>query len=131
MEIYNEKMERMDKPDLSRGYLRPDVRIVRHDAVQGVPEQGHYEVAAEYENGGKDVEWVVDVPGVRAQEAWEEEIPIRIYVPYTQEELDAVEEQKNRPTLEERIAALEEASRRMRELMGSVLSGMTEYREVK
>ena len=126
MEIYNEQMERIENPDLSLGYLKDDIRIVRHEAVEGIDEQGHYEVTAEYENGGKDVQWVVDVPGVEAAEAWEEEIPIRIYVPYTQEELDAVTAQKNQPTLEERIAALEAANKRMRELMGSFLNVMTE-----
>ena len=107
MEIYNEKMERMDKPDLSRGYLRPDVRIVRHAAVQGVPEQGHYEVAAEYENGGKDVEWVVDVPGVKAQEAWDEYENVLRYVLYNAEELAAIKAERAKPTLEQRMAVLE------------------------
>lgn len=108
MEIYNEAMERIENPDLTLGYLRDSARTVHHEAVEGVEEQWHYETIREYENGGKDIQRVIDVPGVEAREAWDEVIPIRIYVPYTQEELDAIEEERNRPTQEERISALEE-----------------------
>lgn len=106
-EIYNENMERIENPDLSLGYLKPSTRIEHHEAVEGVEEQWHYETVREYPNGGRDVEKVVDVPGVEAKGAWDEEIPIRIYIPYTQEELDAMEEERNKPTAEQRIAALE------------------------
>ena len=107
MEIYNEAMEPIEHPDLALGYLKPGVRTVHHEAVEGVEEQWHYETVAEYPNGGKDVSRVIDVPGVEAQEAWDEEIPIQIYIPYTQEELDRMEEERNKPTQEERITALE------------------------
>lgn len=108
MEIYNGNMERIENPDLSLGYLIPSIRTVHHEAVEGVSEVWHYETIAEYPNGGKDIQKVIDVPGVQAREAWDEEIPIQIYVPYTQEELDAMEEAKNKPTQEERITQLEE-----------------------
>jgi hypothetical protein len=108
MEIYNEQMELIENPDMSLGHLREDFRDEYHDAVEGVEEQGHYEVIAEYPNGGKDVEWIVDVEGIEAKDAWIEKIPIQIYVPYTQEELDAMEAEKNKPTYEQRIARLEE-----------------------
>ena len=107
MEIYNENMEPIKNPDLSLGYLKDSVRTEHHPAVEGVQERWHYEVVREYPNGGRDVEKVIDVPGVEAKEAWDEEIPIQIYVPYTQEELDKIEEEKNKPTQEQRIAALE------------------------
>ena len=107
MEIYNEKMERIENPNLSLGYLKPSTRTVHHPAVEGVQEVWHYETIAEYPNGGKDVQKVVDVPGVEAKPAWDEEIPIQIYVPYTQEELDRMEEERNKPTTEERIQQLE------------------------
>ena len=108
MEIYNEQMELIENPDMSLGHLKEDFREEYHDAVKGIEEQGHYEVIAEYPNGGKDVEWIVDVEGVEAKDAWIEKIPICIYVPYTQEELDAMEAEKNKPTYEQRIARLEE-----------------------
>lgn len=106
-EIYNEAMEPIENPDLSLGYLTDSTRTVHHEAVDGVEEQFHYVTIAEYENGGKDVEKVIDVPGVEAQPAWDEEIPIQIYHPYTQEELDRIEAERNRPTMEERVAQLE------------------------
>ena len=104
-EIYNESMERIDSPDLSLGYLKPGTRTVHHDAVEGVTEVWHYETVREYPNGGRDVKKVIDVPGVAAREAWDEEIPIRIYHPYTPEELAGIEAEKNRPTQLDRIEA--------------------------
>ena len=106
-EIYNEQMERVENPDLTMGCLRPGTRTVHHEAVEGIEEVWHYETIAEYENGGMDVRRVVDEPGVEAQAAWDEEIPIQIYVPYTQEELDRMEAERNKPTTDERIAQLE------------------------
>ena len=106
-EVYNENMERIEHPDLTLGYLKPGTRTEHHEAVEGVTEVWHYETAAEYPNGGKDIRKVVDVPGVEAQAAWDEEIPIQIYVPYTQDELDRMEAERNKPTTEERIAQLE------------------------
>ena len=104
-EIYNENMERIENPDLTLGYLRSDTRTQYHEAVEGVQEVWHYETVAEYPNGGKDIRKVVDVPGVAAQAAWDEEIPIQIYVPYTQEELDRMEAERNKPTQLDRIEA--------------------------
>lgn len=104
-EIYNENMECIENPDLTLGYLKPDTRTKHHEAVEGVTEVWHYETVAEYPNGGKDIRKVVDVPGVVAQAAWNEEIPIQIYVPYTQEELDRMEAERNKPTQLDRIEA--------------------------
>ena len=105
MEIYNESMERIERYDLSLGYLKPGTRTVHHDAVEGVTEVWHYETVAEYPNGGKDVQKVVDVPGVEAKPTWDEEIAIQIYVPYTQDELDRIEAERNKPTQLDRIEA--------------------------
>ena len=126
MEIYNGNMERIENPDLSLGYLTPGKRTEHHAAVQGVAEQWHYETVAEYPNGGKDIRRVVDVPGVEAREAWDEEIAIQIYTPYTQEELDRMEAERNKPTTEERLAALEEENRQLKEALELLLSGATE-----
>lgn len=107
MEIYNENMERIEHPDLTLGYIKLSTRTEHHEAVMGVQEIWHYETVAEYPNCGKDIRKVVDVPGVAAQDAWDEEIPIQVYVPYTQEELERIEAEKNKPTTEERIQQLE------------------------
>ena len=104
-EIYNEAMEPIEKPDLSLGYLTASTRTVHHEAVDGVAEQFHYVTIAEYKNGGKDVEKVTDVPGVEAKPAWDEEIPIQIYVPYTQDELDRINAERIKPTQLDRIEA--------------------------
>ena len=105
VEIYNEQMEHIENPDLTLGYLRPGTRTEHHEAVEGVTEVWHYETVAEYPNGGKDIRKVVDVPGVEAQAAWDEEIPVQIYVLYTQEELDRTEAERNKPTQLDRIEA--------------------------
>lgn len=115
LEIYNENMELIENPDLILGYLKDDVRVVHHDAVEAIEEVWHYETIAEYPNGGKDIQKVVDVEGVEAKEAWDEEIQIQIYIPYTQEELDAIEAERNKPTQEDRIAALEKENAELKE----------------
>ena len=117
MEIYNESMERIENPDVSIGYLTASTRTLHHEAIEGVDEVYHYEVVAEYHNGGKAVKKVIDVPGVKARDAWDEENEIKIYHPYTKEELDAIEAERNKPTQEERIAALEEQNEMLLECL--------------
>lgn len=126
MEIYNERMERIENPDLSLGALAPGKRTVHHEAVQGVAEEWHYETVAEYPNGGRDIRKVIDVPGVEARDAWDEEIAIQIYTPYTAEELARMEAERNKPTTEQRLAALEEENRQLKEALSLLLSGATE-----
>lgn len=118
MRIYDESMEPIGFPDLSLGWLENSTFTVHHEAVEGVKEEFHYETIREYPNGGKDVRKVIDVPGVMAQEAWDEEIPIQIYHPYTQEELEAIEAERNKPTYDERLAAMEE-------MIDMLLAGVT------
>lgn len=107
IEIYDENMELVINPDLEKGYIKHDTRIVHHEGIKYVGEVWHYETIREYPNGGKDVRKVIDVPGVEEREPWDEEVPVMIYVPYTQEELDRMEAERNKPTQEERIEALE------------------------
>lgn len=126
MEIYNQNMELIENPDPTLGYLKESTRTVHHEAVEGVLERWHYDVIREYPNGGKEVEKVIDVPGVAAKEAWDEEIPIQIYVPYTQEELDDMEEERNKPTMEDRLAALEAENKQLKEALDLLLSGAIE-----
>ena len=126
MEIYNGNMERIENPDLSLGYLTTGKRTEHHAAVQGVAEQWHYETVAEYPNGGRDIRKVIDVPGVEARDAWDEEIAIQIYTPYTAEELAQMEAERNKPTTGQRLAALEEENRKLKETIELLLSGATE-----
>ena len=81
----------LENPDLSLGYLtEEEILISHHEAVEAVAEQWHYETAAVYENGGRDVKKVIDIPGVEARDAWDEYETIRRYIPYTDEELEAM-----------------------------------------
>ena len=81
----------LENPDLSLGYLREEkILIAHHDAVEAVQEQWHYETIAEYPNSGKDMKKVVDVPGVEAKDAWDEYETVQRYIPYTDEELEAM-----------------------------------------
>ena len=81
--------------NLELGYLKPESIIsIHHKAVEEVKEVGHYEVIAEYPNGGKDVAWIIDVPGTEAKEAWDEYEDIQRYVLYTEEELAARDAEK-------------------------------------
>lgn len=106
----------IENPDLSLGYLEDKTHTIHHDAVAGVEEVSHYETLAEYPNGGKDVQKVVDVPGVEAKDAWDEEEQVQVYHLYTADELaehekahKEAEERAQLPTAEERLAALEAA----------------------
>ena len=81
--------------NLELGYLRPESIIsIHHEAIEEIKEVGHYEVIAEYPNGGKDVAWIIDVPGTEAKEAWDEYEDIQRYVLYTEEELAARDAEK-------------------------------------
>lgn len=77
--------------DEKLGYLVEDKVFVRHhNAVKGKEEVSHYVVVKEYSNGGKEVEKVIDVPAVLPQAAYDEYEDIMRFVPYTQEELNAI-----------------------------------------
>ena len=113
MKIIDENGAAIENPDLTLGYLVDDTEPVEHPAVEGVEEVSHYETVAEYPNGGKDVQRVVDVPGVPAQAAWTEQVPVQRYIRYTDEELAAQEEarkkQEAKDKLPETVAALNAA----------------------
>ena len=84
-----------EEVNLELGYLRPESIIsIHHEAIEETKEVGHYEVIAEYPNGGKDVAWVIDVPGTEAKEAWDEYEDIQRYILYTEEELAARDAEK-------------------------------------
>lgn len=100
MRIVDENGVELTGYDPLKGYLKEtELLIQHHPAVKAIPEQGHYEVVAEYPNGGRDVEWVVDVPGVEAREAYDETEQVLMYTPYTELELRVREFEKNRQPL--------------------------------
>lgn len=91
MEVYNkDKTKVLSDYDLSLGKLVNDTLTIHHNKVEEIKEQGHYETIKEYPNGGKDVEWVIDVKGVIGKEAYDEVKEILVYIPYTENELNAI-----------------------------------------
>ena len=117
-------------PDLTLGYLKTETQTVHHDAVEAVEEVSHYETEtfpdgtpaiyydADGREKGRDVRKVVDVPGVAAQDAYDEEVEVQRYILYTADELaeqaaarEKAEQQAKLPNTEKRLAALESAMR--------------------
>ena len=127
MKIIDENGAVVENPDLTLGYLTADAEEVIHPAVEGVEEQWHWETVTEYPNGGKDVQKIVDRPGVQAQEEWVEQVPIQKYIRYTAEELAAQEEarkkQEAKDKLPERVDALEAANDDIILMMADLIGG--------
>lgn len=121
MKIIDETGAVVENPDLTLGYLTADAEEVIHPAVEGVEEQWHWETVTEYPNGGKDVQRVVDVPGVPAQAAWTEQVPVQRYIRYTAEELAAQEEARKkaeaRAKLPETVAALQKENEMLKQCL--------------
>ena len=103
MKIIDETGTVVENPDLALGYLVGGTEPVEHPAVEGVEEQWHWETVAEYPSGGRDVQRVVDVPGVPARPAWTEQLPIKRYIRYTAEELAAQEEARKKQEAKDKL----------------------------
>lgn len=89
MKVYNQdKTEILTNYDLTKGYLIND-KILKEiiPKKEYIEEKGHYEITKEYDNGGKDVTWVVDVKGQNAEDEKEIYEDIQIYIPFTLSEL--------------------------------------------
>ena len=127
MKIIDENGAVVENPDLTRGYLTDDTEEVTHPAVEGVEEQWHWETVTEYPNGGRDVQKIVDRPGIQAQEEWVEQVPIQKYVRYTAEELAAQEKERQKQEakdkLPERVDALETANDDIILMMADLIGG--------
>ena len=130
MKIIDEHGNLIENPDLTKGYLKQETQTIHHDAVSGVEEVSHYETEtlpdgtpaiyydADGREKGRDVRKVVDVPGVAAQDAYDEEVEVQRYILYTADELaeqaaarEKAERQAKLPNTETRLAALESAMR--------------------
>lgn len=87
MKIYTDKTKTVElneeQCNLEFGELETITEIIHHERIDGREEEGHYEVLREYPNGGRDVGWVVDVPGIETQEAYDEVIEYQIYKRYS------------------------------------------------
>ena len=125
-EVYDENGNLLTEYDLSIGKLVDDIRTVHHDAVEAVEEVWHYETMNR-DGGGETGRIVIDVPGAFAQDAWDEEIPIYVYIPYTQEELAAMDADyvppEIKPTTEQRVDALETTTDDIILMMADLIGG--------
>lgn len=98
MKIYDESGVLLtQQPDLEKGYLTIEQRLAAHHPEQA--EQSHIELMPGTEDLRRKV---VDVP---AREAWDEYEEVQVYHLYTPQQL----EQLQKPTLEERLTAAENA----------------------
>lgn len=96
MKVYNENWEQLETWDEKLGRLHPSIRIIHHQEIQKVQEQGHWEVIATYpETGGQDVQWIIDVPGVQYTPAWDEKQQCYVYKLFTEQQLAEIERIKN------------------------------------
>lgn len=103
MEIFDENGVLIESPDLNKGWLENQQRVIaHHPATEKIPEESHSELLQ-----GTDDLWslVVDQPYVPAKPAWDETETYQIYHPYTPEQLA----ERSRPTQEQRLTAVENA----------------------
>jgi len=126
MKIIDETGAVVENPDLTLGYLTDDTEEVTHPAVEGVEEQWHWETVTEYPNGGRDVQKVVDRPGVQAQAAWTEQVSIQKYIRYTAEELAAQEEARKKAEAWEKLPETVAALQKENEMLKQCLLEMSE-----
>lgn len=93
--VYDAEGNEVDDPDMGLGRIAEETVTVHHEAVEEIEEVGHEgKVIAEYPNGGRDVEWVVDVQGVEGREAYDESVTIYRHTPYTEDELAEIAAQR-------------------------------------
>lgn len=121
---------KLEDIDLNAGKLVDEIITVHHDAVEGVEEVSHVEVLKEYyetgpdgepvldEDGhkivfGKDVKTIIDVPGVEAKPAYDEQEEIQRYIPYTAEELDKIAKEKTDAQASAAVADAEKSAIRL------------------
>lgn len=91
MIVVNKNNEPISEFDLDLGRLEPGKRYVKHhDTKEFIEEKGHYEILREYPNGGQDLIWVVDEPGQKAEDAWDEYEDVQRYIEYTEAELSQI-----------------------------------------
>lgn len=127
--VFDQDGNPIEAYDSALGHLEDREKTIRHDAIEGVEEQGHWETVAEYPNGGKDVKWIVEVAGVEAVDAWDEKVVYSAYIPYTQEELEEMERLRSLPTAEEQLAARADALEKENVLLRAQVQALCERGE--
>lgn len=132
MKIYNQdKTTPLNEAELdySLGHLVDDkIIIAHHEEIEAVPAKTVSQQIAElvasgqpveeingtfykikaYSNGGKEATPIVEIPTQPAREAYDEYEDIQVFVPYTAEELQAIENQKRHAELKAELARIKE-----------------------
>lgn len=136
MNVFDNEMNYIESPDLSLGYLTKKTTKLIWNYILESEEEGHYETIQEYPNGGKDVEWIVDVPEVghwetkyedgtlvdmehydgdeQPDESWDHTVEYttywdyNLYTLYTEEELAQIEKEKEKEQLLIQLGDLEQ-----------------------
>lgn len=126
MRIFNEdKTIEINNIDETKGYLKADKILLKH--IDKVEEQGHYETIKEYENGGKDIAYVIDKPAVEEQDIYED---IKVFIPYTNNELNLIEINNLKGWFENYYSQHEQKYRRLRTLGKTTDEGADPYNEL-
>lgn len=95
------KTQELKEYDLTKGYLRKDTLVTILPEQQEQEEVFHYKTLAEFSNGGKSVEKVVDKEAVPYLPEREEVEDIQVYVEYTEAEIKEIKNQKEIRALEQ------------------------------
>lgn len=104
MRIFNEdKTIELSEVDEAIGYLKKDVIETDIPEQEAVEEQWHYEIIAEYPNGGKDVKKIIDVEGKDYIPAHTKREEILIYIPYTEDELERMAAEREISELKQKL----------------------------
>ena len=123
MEVYNQEKTRIlseDEYDSTKGRFADDTITIHHDEVKAVERQVHYEVVKEYPNGGREVKEIVDVEGVEPKDAYDEKKKVTVFIPYTEEELEAMRKEQ---AILNRKSELEETDYAIIKFMDSYIKG--------
>lgn len=136
MNVFDNEMNYIESPDLDLGYLTIKTARLIWNYILESEEEGHYETIQEYPNGGKDVEWIVDVPEVghwetkyedgtlvdmehydgdeQPDESWDHTVEYtthwdyNLYTLYTSEELEQITKEKEKEQLLIQLGDLEQ-----------------------
>lgn len=136
MNTFDNEMNYIESPDLDLGYLTTKTAKLIWNYILESAEEGHYETIQEYPNGGKDVEWIVDVPEVghweakyedetlvdmkhydgdeQPDESWDHTVEYttcwdcKLYTLYTTEELEEIKKEKEKEQLLIQLGDLEQ-----------------------
>lgn len=100
MKVYDENMNEMKSYDSEKGRLEIRERTIHIAEVKAVQEVSHMEKISDTE-----YQEVIDVRPIQGVPAHDEIEKYYVYIPYTAEELEAMEAEKNKPTEMEQVQA--------------------------